>query len=197
VEDSGENIKALKRHFFSRSRPRLGFLGIKVIRFKRNIENDRLRLRLLKISDLYVLRSRYQPEQFPGNRVREARLFSSLFSYWRWMNAFFECFYLIEIKAVGKDRMIGFVGLYNLEIGQRLYLSAVLFDLKDRRQGYGRQALTLLFNFLKEAGVSKEVRAEVFRRNASSLAFLKMMGFEVLSDHGDHLLLVKALGQKH
>jgi RimJ/RimL family protein N-acetyltransferase len=113
------------------------------------------------------------------------------------MNAFFECFYLIEIKAVGKDRMIGFVGLYNLEIGQRLYLSAVLFDLKDRRQGYGRQALTLLFNFLKEAGVSKEVRAEVFRRNASSLAFLKMMGFEVLSDHGDHLLLVKALGQKH
>jgi ribosomal protein S18 acetylase RimI-like enzyme len=243
VGNSGENIRALKRHLFSRFRPGLGFNGIKVIRFKRNIENDRLRLRLLKISDLYVLRSRYQSEHFHGNRAREARPFSSLFSLWRWLTSSFQAFYLIEIKlpaaccgvskrnspkqpafapksygaftspfipvasyrvfwrrrikAVGTDRMIGFVGLYNLEIGQRLYLSAVLFDPEDRRQGYGRQALTLLFNFLKEAGVIREVRAQVFRSNVASLAFLHTLGFEVLVDQGDQLLLVKALDQKH
>jgi GNAT superfamily N-acetyltransferase len=241
VGDSGENIKALKRHLFSRSRPRLGFLGIKVIRFKRNIENQRLRLRLLKIKDLSVLHARYPPEHFPGARTRETRPFSFLFSFWWWLTSSFQAFYLIEmklpaagcgvskrnspkqpafapksygaftspfipgasyrvfwrrrIKAAGTDRMIGFLGLYNLETGQRVYLSAVLFDPEDRRQGYGRQALTLLFNFLTESGVAREARAQVFRSNAASLAFLQAVGFEVLADHGDQLLLVKALDQ--
>jgi RimJ/RimL family protein N-acetyltransferase len=195
VVNSRENITALKRDLYSPSRPSLGLLGIKVIRFKRNIENQRLRLRLLKIKDLSVLHSRYPPEHFPGARTRETRPFSFLFSFWRWLRASFEVFYLVEIKAAGTDRPIGFLGLYKLETGQRVYLSAVLFDPEDRRQGYGRQALILLFNFLIESGVAREVRAQVFRGNAASLAFLQALGFEVLADQGDQLLLVKALDQ--
>ena len=107
----------------------------------------------------------------------------------------FQVFYLVEIKAAARAPIIGFVGLYNLEIGRRVYLSVVLFDPEDRRQGYGRQVLTLLFNFFKEAAVAKEVRAEVFRSNVASLAFFQTVGFEVLADQGDQLLLVKALDQ--
>jgi RimJ/RimL family protein N-acetyltransferase len=195
VRDSREDITAVKRELYSRPRPRLGLLGIKVIRFKRRIENQRLGLRLLKIKDLSVLRSLYPSEHFPGTRARETRPYSSLFSFWTQLRASYEGFYLVETKAAGTDRMIGFVGLYNLEIGQRVYLSAMLFDPEDRRQGYGRQALTLLFNFLKEAGVIREVRAQVFRSNVASLAFLHTLGFEVLVDQGDQLLLVKALNQ--
>jgi len=154
-------------------------------------------LRLLKIKDLSVLHSRYRPEHFAGTRTGEPRSFSSLISLWRWLRLSFKAFYLVEIKAAGTDRMIGFVGLYNLEIGQRVYLSAVLFDPEDRRRGYGRQALTLLFNFLKEAGVAREVFAQVLRSNVASLAFLQTVGFEVLADQGDQILLVKSLDQGH
>jgi RimJ/RimL family protein N-acetyltransferase len=194
VGDSRENTTDVKSGLYARPIPLLEFLGINILRFKRRIENQRLRLRLLKIKDLAVLCSLYSPEYFPGTRAREARPFSSPFSFWRWLRVSFEAFYLVEIKAVDTDRMIGFVGLYNLEIGQRVYLSAVLFDPEDRRQGYGRQALALLFNFLKEAGVIREVRAQVFRSNVASLAFLQTLGFEVFVDQGDQLLLVKALG---
>jgi RimJ/RimL family protein N-acetyltransferase len=192
VGDSCENIIVGKTGLHPRPRPRLGLLGINILRFKERIENQRLRLPLLKIKDLAVLCSLCPHEYFAGTRVWEARPFFSLFSFWRWLRASFEAFYLVEIKAVGKDRMIGFVGLYNLEIGQRVYLSAVLFDPEDRRQGCGRQALTLLFNFLKEAGVIREGRAQVFKNNVVSLAFLQTLGFEVLADQGDQFLLVKA-----
>jgi hypothetical protein len=36
------------------------------------------------------------------------------------------------MKAIDTDRMIGFVGLYSVEIGRSLYVSAALFDLEDR-----------------------------------------------------------------
>jgi len=57
--------------------------------------------------------------------------------------------------------------------------------------------LTLLFNFLKEAGVAREVFAQVLRSNVASLAFLQTVGFEVLADQGDQILLVKSLDQGH
>jgi RimJ/RimL family protein N-acetyltransferase len=195
VGDSLENITALKRALYSLSRPSLGLLGIKVIRFKRKIENYRIRLRLLRIKDLYALRSRYWPEHLRGVCAGDPGLFWTLFFFWRRLRLSFQALYLVEIKSAPRDPMIGFVGLYSLEIGRSLYVSAVLFDPEDRRKGYGRIALTLLFDFLKEAAVAKEVRAEVFRSNPSSLAFLQTLGFEVLADQGDQLLLVKPLDQ--
>ena len=197
MEDSLERISALKRALYSLSRPSLWLFGIKVIRFKREIGNHKICLRLLRIKDLYALSSRYWPEHFGGFRTGDPGSFWTLFSFWRWLRVSFQALYLVEIKAIDTDRMIGFVGLYSVEVGRSLYVSAVLFDREDRRKGYGRVALTLLFDFLKEAAVATEVRAEVFRSNPFSLAFFQALGFEVLSDQGDQLLLVKPLDQGH
>jgi len=55
--------------------------------------------------------------------------------------------------------------------------------------------LTLLFDFLQEAAVAKEVRADVFRNNPSSLGSFQTLDFEVLADQGDQFMLVKPLDQ--
>ena len=104
---------------------------------------------------------------------------------------------LIEAKGGRRDPLIGFVGIYRLEIGRRLYLSVVLFDPEDRRRGHGRQALTLLFHSLNRVGLAKEVRAEVLRSNADSLAFFRAMDFSLLADQGDRLLLTRTLAGCH
>jgi hypothetical protein len=57
--------------------------------------------------------------------------------------------------------------------------------------------LTLLFDFLQEAAVAKEVRADVFRNNPSSLGSFQTLDFEVLADQGDQFMLVKPLDQGH
>ena len=194
MADSYENTTFVKINGLSRAKSFLKFFGIDIVHFKKRIDDHGLRLRLLEMRDLSFLSAHYRPEHIPGIHVWEPGQFSSLFSLWKWLKASFHVFYLVEIKNALRDPIIGFVALYHLEIGRRLYIAVMLFNPEDRRRGYGRHALTMLFNFLKESGVVKEVCAEVFKSNVASLRLLQTLGFEVLEDQGGQLLLFKTIG---
>jgi ribosomal protein S18 acetylase RimI-like enzyme len=87
--------------------------------------------------------------------------------------------YIIETQRIAGVRTIGFVGLYNVEIGQRLFMTIAIFTPENRQQGHGRQALELLLQSLRENGIVKTVSMEVLRTNLPSLSLCNKLGFVV------------------
>ena len=172
-------------------------LGIEVVGFERKIRGKHLLLRLLRIGDLFILRYRFRAGLFPDVGGAKLESFVSLVSLWRWLRAKFQVLYVIEQKRAYANSIIGIIGLYDLEIGRRVSLSAVLFDPRDRRQGYGRESVNLLLNFLEKAGVSKQVYVEVLKGNSPSLTFFQNMGFKIQIAYSDCLLMAKRLDQNN
>jgi RimJ/RimL family protein N-acetyltransferase len=173
-------------------------LGIRVIRFEREIRGEQLTLRLLRIRDFFILRSTFHPALLlPGVGGAAFESFGFLALVWRWLRSTFQVFYVIERRRAHAYRIVGFIGLYDLEVGRKASLSAVLFDPRDRRRGYGRESVHLLLDFLKKAGIAKRVYVEVFKANLSSLTFFQNMGFKIQTGHSDCLLMAKKLDTDH
>ncbi len=107
------------------------------------------------------------------------------------MKGTFQVTYLIEIEENGGRRIIGFLGLYDLELCRKLRLSLAVFNPEDRGRGYGEKALTLLLNLLQENGAADVVYAEVFKSNLPSLRLCRKLGFKVKKLYHDRLLLEK------
>jgi RimJ/RimL family protein N-acetyltransferase len=172
-------------------------LGIAVIRFERKITGERLRLRLVRMRDLFILRSTFRPDLLADVGGAALESFGSPVSLWRWFRSTFQVLYLIERKSACGHSIMGFIGLYNLDMGRRVFLSTVLFDPRHRRHGYGREAVHLLLDHLEEAGAAKEIYVEVVKNNLPSLKFFQNMGFKMQTTHSDCLLMAKNLDKDH
>jgi len=167
--------------------------GFEVFRVVRRIEGDLLVLRLLRIRDLFILRSTFDPALLSETGGETLKSFGLLTSLWRWLRSTFQVLYVIELKREHAHRVVGLIGLYDLSIGNRAYLSAVLFDPMDRRQGLGREAVHLLLDFLEKAGILKQVCVEVLKSNLPSLVFFQEMGFKLQKIHSDCFWMAKDL----
>jgi RimJ/RimL family protein N-acetyltransferase len=178
---------------FSLLRPLARLFPVRAVRFKTSLKNGSLSLSLFSLKDLPALYPLFKPEIFLIASQAEPGNFRSLISFLRWMRRAFEVCYVIRDEQDGKDRIIGFIGFYNTKIGRSLYLTAVLFDPRDRGQGYGRQALGLLMNFLMQGRIVRKVYAEVLRANTHSLNFFKDLGFGLCEQKGDRLLLERRM----
>jgi RimJ/RimL family protein N-acetyltransferase len=119
----------------------------------------------------------------------------SLVSFHRWMKITFQVIYIIEVEEIAGRRIIGFAGLYDLKMGESLWLSLTIPDPKDRRRGYGTKALELVFDLLKKNGAAETVYAEVSKPNVTSLWFLRKLGFEVSRRYEDSFTLEKVIGK--
>jgi len=168
----------------------LDLFGVKIVNFKRHTETGPLRLRLCKLRDLRTLYSLFTLEIFPEGQGSKSKP-SSLFSFYRWMKNTFRVIYLIEIEENGGRRIIGFVGLYDIELGRNLKLSLAVFNPEDRGRGYGEKAITVLLSLLHENGAAEVVYAEILKNNVPSLGLCTKLGFEVKSLSQDTLLLEK------
>jgi diamine N-acetyltransferase len=168
-------------------------LGIRVIRFEPKIKGEQLTLRLLCIRDLFILRSTFRSELPPEIGGAALESFGFLASLWRWLRSTFQVLYVIERERAYAHRIVGFIGLYDLDMGRRASLSTVLFDPRDRRQGYGRESVHILLDFLEKAGVAKQVYVEVLKGNLTSMMFFQEMGFKIQASHSDCLLMTKKL----
>jgi RimJ/RimL family protein N-acetyltransferase len=93
------------------------------------------------------------------------------------------------------QRIIGFAGLYHMEIRKSLWLSLALFDAKDRGHGYGRRAVELLLKFFQKDDVVRTVYAEVMKNNLLSLCFCKRPGFELFGARRESFLLRSQIAQ--
>jgi RimJ/RimL family protein N-acetyltransferase len=128
-----------------------------------------------------------------GGRLK---VFGSLASFWRWVRTTFQPVYVTEVEESSKAyRIIGFVGIYEAELGQSLWLSLVLFDPKDRKREYGQRTLQLLLSSLEEDRIVKRVCGEVLASNTASLRLLQKSGFDVCAQEHGRLLLRKQLGR--
>lgn len=93
-------------------------------------------------------------------------------SLWFWVRRTFKPAFVV----LHEGRAIGFVGLYDLELGRSCKISMAMGD--RRRQGYGRRVFRLLCRGLSEHGVVGEILAEVEPGNSASTSFLESLGFE-------------------
>jgi RimJ/RimL family protein N-acetyltransferase len=130
------------------------------------------------------------PEIFPEAKESKRKP-HSFFSFYGWMRRTFRVIYLIEIKERSGPRMIGFAGLYDMELGRKLRLSLTIFNPEDRGRAYGEKALTLLLNLLQENKAAEVVHAEILKSNVPSLRLCRKLGFEVKKLYQDRFLLEK------
>jgi RimJ/RimL family protein N-acetyltransferase len=167
------------------------FFGIKGVRFKRRLEKSGLILQLCRLQDLPALHSLITPEVFRETANAEFQAFRSQFSFLKWVMTIFQVIYLIEIDESGARRIVGFAGLYGIELSRNLRLSLTVFTPEDRRRGYGEKALKLLLGLLQENGAAEVVYAEVLKNNVPSLCLCIKLGFKVKRPYQDRVLLEK------
>jgi RimJ/RimL family protein N-acetyltransferase len=170
--------------------------AIKIVRFKYRIEGGGLTLRMYRFRDLPVLHSLFHIPSFLHTSGVEPKTVRSLPLFWRWIRNSFHVFYIIEVAEDSGRRIIGFAGLYRMEIRKSLWLSLALFDPKDRGQGYGRRAVELLLKFFQKGDVVRTVYAEVMKNNPLSLCFCKRLGFELFGERRESFLLQSQIAQQ-
>ena len=173
----------------------LRLTGIRTGRLRTRMKESGVALRPYHLRDLNILRSLCNRELFLTSGGMQPRIFSSLFSFWKWLHITFQVFYVIEVQENDAHRIIGFLAVYNMQLGRELWLSLALFDPKDRGHGYGRRALELLLNALQEERIVKTVCGEVLKNNAQSLRLLQQLGFQPYGYDKERLLLRKSLEQ--
>jgi RimJ/RimL family protein N-acetyltransferase len=162
--------------------------GVKIVHFTRHVGTGPFRLRWCRLRDLYSLYSLAMPEIFPEGE-KSKRPPRSFFSFYRWIKGTFQVIYLIEIQENGGRRVIGFAGLYDMELGRNLRISLTIFNPDDRQRGYGEKALIVLLGLLQENGAADMVYAEILKGNAPSLRLCRKLGFKVKKLYQDKLLL--------
>jgi RimJ/RimL family protein N-acetyltransferase len=169
-------------------------IGIRTGRFRTRMEESGLALRLYRLGDLTALRSPCKTEVLSAGSGVRLKAFSSLVSSWRWMHRTFQISYVIEVHENDFHRIIGFLGIYNMELGREFWVSLVLFDERDRGREYGQRALQLLMTSLQEDRIVKRVCGEILAGNTGSLRLLEKLGFDVFAQAHGRFLLRKQLG---
>ena len=171
-------------------------LGITITKLPRSVSNGAVTLRLYRFRDLPALSMLFTPEVLGKAYGGERRPFHSFFSFCTWLFTTFQLFYVIQAGEPRGRRIVGFVGLYGLDIGRSLQVSIGIFHPADRRRGYGHQALTLLLRALQNNRVVQTVGVEVLKGNAPSLRFCQNLGFVVRGQNAQSFILERALERR-
>ena len=117
-------------------------------------------------------------------------------SFWAfccWMLTTFPLAYVIDVGEHGRHRVIGFVGLSQLTLGQHLWISMAILQPADRGQGYGHRALALLLAGLAQYKAVGAVYADVLKTNIPSRRLCARLGFVPAGEETTRLRLVKFL----
>ncbi len=169
---------------------------IKRAKFQRSIKNSDITLRLHSLMELPVLHSLFNLDLLAGTSSPGHGGFGSLLLFYKWVISTFQMFYVIEILEKDGGRIVGFLGLYNVKIGKRLFLSIGIFNPEDRGKEYGKKSLEVLLTSLEKDCVVKSICVEILKTNVASLCFLMKNGFEVCEEYSDRFLLEKSLQHK-
>lgn len=138
-----------------------------------DMEDDNLRLRRLRFSDGPFIMNGLKDEIIANANGLIRPINASWFFLWWWMKKTFMHAYCIECDS----KPIGFIGLYDLMLGESTEISLTIFDKTLRRQGYGTRSFKLLAQHLQKHSVVREMRAKVMRDNHSALSFWRKIGF--------------------
>lgn len=160
-----------------------------MVRLRRSIEKDVIRLRLRSFRDLPVLYDLFSEEVINAAGSRNGKPFSSLLSFWKWLRTTFQVVYLVEWGASRKKGIIGFIGLYDLVAGEEMKISMAIFDPSLRNRGLGRRCLRIFLEHMVSSGVCRSVTVRILRSNIGSLDFFAQSGFKVTEFLGNKIAL--------
>jgi ribosomal protein S18 acetylase RimI-like enzyme len=167
-------------------------LGIKLIRFPRRIIDDEISLRLARFIDLPALFRLFRKDLLVGSRCF-CNVPRNLLAFRHWMTRTFQVLYLIEQKSEGKSVPTGYIGLYDIRLGEHLCMAVGIFDPKDRGYGLGKQALQVLLNGLVKCKAATTIEVEVAKSNLISLGLFDNLGFDICERTEDHLVMRKCV----
>ncbi len=148
------------------------------------IEDTKIRLRRLRLSDGPFIINGLKDEIILNSCGVSRPINSSWFSLWWWLKKTFMPAYCIEINS----KPIGFIGLYDLVLGESAEISLAIFDKKFRRRGYGSRAFKLFAHQLRRRSVVKEIRAKIIRDNRQALSFWSAVGFLQMNTPDDTII---------
>lgn len=143
----------------------------------RYMKDNDLRLRPLRIFDGPFIGEGLRDEVVLKANGLSSPISSSWWAVWWWIKRTFVITYCIECDS----RRIGFVGLYDLRLGELAEISIVIFDKNVRRVGYGSRAFTMLSQNLRKYSVVEKVVARVKTDNNISISFLQKLGFKEMN----------------
>lgn len=140
----------------------------------RCIGDDRIRLRYLRISDSPFINDMLKDEDILKSSGLSTPTGLSWFVVWRWIKKIFTPAYCVESDS----SIIGFIGLYNLELGKSAEMTLVIVDKNKRRMGYGASAFHILAQTLTRCHLTEKITVKVREDNHASIAFWRGLGFE-------------------
>jgi len=149
------------------------------LRMPRYISNKTLRLRPLRMSDSPFILSGLNGVDIVKAKSLSIPIALSWLSMWWQMKKTFCPAYCIEHDS----KQIGFIGLYNLISGQSAEVSLIIFDISNRRRGYGTMAFRLLTQALMRACLIKNLSVTVKEDNHASTSLWKKLGFKTMRSH--------------
>ena len=163
------------------------FSGIRVIRFRSRLaDSGGIVLRRFRLRDTRRLQHLFSTGTSFDSLEDSGGPPASLLGFWRWLHRTFQWFYTITGRDDGTERILGFIGLYDLQARCRVRLAMAVFRPRDRRRGVGRRALALLFADFCSRTVVQATYVDILRHNEASLAFFRRMGFQP-KDAGENI----------
>jgi RimJ/RimL family protein N-acetyltransferase len=153
--------------------------GIRVIRLRPRLgDREGLELHRFRLRDTRCLQRLFSCGTLHAALEASAGPPGSLLGFWRWLHRTFRWFYTITDRTRGPERILGFIGLYDMQARRSVKLAIAFFRPQDRGRGYGRRALELLLADFHRRGVVQAVHVDIRRQNDNSLAFFRRMGFQ-------------------
>jgi len=170
-------------------------MGIKLVRIPRCVRSDHSDLRLLRLQDLPTLTRLFRERAPAGSRATVA-VPRNVWSFRQWLCRTFPVFYLIESKNGDKTAIRGFVGLYNIKLGETLWLSMEIFDPNDRGRHLGSSALQTLLACLEKCGAAINFQAQVAPSNLASIHLFDNLGFDICERSEEALIMKKSIAPR-
>ena len=129
------------------------FIKRHVARIPYTLTRGDIHLRRCRFSDFPFLRDGLKIQGiFPSHELHKTVFFLWL-SVWWWIKTTFTVIYCIEFSS----QQVGFIGLYNLELGGSSEITLVIFRREHRRCGYGSRAFALLAGYLKNHDILDKI----------------------------------------
>lgn len=155
----------------------------------RSLENDGVRLRPLRITDIPIIRKGLQDAEVSESTGHGKPRLPARLALWWWLKKRYRIFFSIEVES----KCIGIIGLYDLKPCESAKVSLLLFDKTMRRRGYGSRTCTAIAAHLRQTSLVKRLIAEVEGNNQPSLCFWKKLGFHEIHAECGVSILVKDL----
>jgi len=150
-------------------------------RIPRSMKDGDIKLRPVRIIDGPFLSNGLRDKDMLAANGLSCPISLSWFSVWWWLKKNFVLSYCIE----NNSKRIGFIGLYNLLLGNSAEMTLIIFEKDNRRLGLGTRAFNVFAQNLRRYSIARKIKVRVKTDNGIALSFWEKIGFEEICTQDD------------